>query len=72
MIWKLFRPRPILKITLPNHPEEEVFNRIKKSVGSDYIVILTSDQNLTDIKVEILNEKNEKDENKHKQFNLQG
>lgn len=54
MIWKLFRPRPILRVTFPGSPLQGVGDLFDKSIKDEYIVLIDFDENITQIKVEII------------------
>ena len=58
MIWRLFRPRPIIHISLPGEPEAGTHKLILKDLEDrmkgDYIVILTFNPNITEAKISIV------------------
>lgn len=58
MIWKLFRPKPILHVCLPGEPEDVTHKLILKDLEDrmegNYIVILTFNPNITEAKIGII------------------
>jgi len=58
MIWRLFRPRPIVKVLLPGSIIDEEYKTIltdlEKKVGKEYIVMLVASPHSTEIKIEIV------------------
>ena len=54
MLWKLFTPRQIVKITVPGEPNTKVDETLLKRFGKEYIVIVGFEPNGTTIKVEII------------------
>lgn len=59
MIWKLFRPKPILNISIPGDPKDEelskkVLGELTKRVEGNYIIILCVSPNITEVKLEII------------------
>lgn len=58
MIWRLFRPRPIFVLTLPQKlPLDEqaiVKEALKKEMGNEYKVVVLMDSHKTYIETKIL------------------
>jgi hypothetical protein len=58
MIWKLFKPRPIVKILLPGpitaEEHKTILTDLDKRMGKEYVVMLIFSPESSEIKIEIL------------------
>ena len=58
MIWRLFKPRQIVKVSIPDEITLEdhklVLNDLNKKMGKEYIVMLVRIPELTKIQIEII------------------
>jgi len=54
MIWRLFRPRPVLKITIPGEPISGIKDMFDKEVKKEYILLIEFDSTIKQMKVEIV------------------
>ncbi len=58
MIWRLFRPRPIFVLTIPNTMDKEEYdyikNQIKQEMGKEYNVIVLMDSHKVYVETKIL------------------
>jgi hypothetical protein len=60
MIWRLFRPRPIVKVLLPvpatitDKEHKMILTDLEERVGKEYIVMLIASPESSEIKIEIV------------------
>ena len=58
MIWRLFRPRPIFVLTIPQRMTQEelehIRQHVKKEMGDEYNVIVLMDAHKTYVETKIL------------------
>jgi hypothetical protein len=54
MIWRLFRPRQIVKITVPGETIPQVDRMLLDRFGKDYIVVVGFDPNASSMTIEII------------------
>jgi hypothetical protein len=58
MIWRLFKPRQIVKVSIPDNITLEehklVLDDLNKKMGKEYIVMLVVSSELTKIQIEII------------------
>ena len=53
-LWRLFKPRPIVKITLPMGTSLEIEKPLKEKFKGEYIVIVEYSTSVMTTKVEII------------------
>lgn len=54
MLWKLFKPRQIVKIIIPGEPNAGLDETLLKRFGKEYVVVVGFDANASTIKMEII------------------
>lgn len=54
MIWKLFRPKPILKIIFPSYVDKDTEQHFINKFKKDYIVIVEHNLYVSELKIEII------------------
>jgi hypothetical protein len=54
MLWKLFRPRPIVKITVPGEVIADADKMLVDRFNKEYVVVVGFDPNASQINIEII------------------
>lgn len=58
MIWRLFKPRPLVKISIPgvltDDEHKTILKDLDKRIGREYAVMLVMSPDLKEIKIEII------------------
>jgi hypothetical protein len=58
MIWRLFKPRPIVKVCIPGILSAEehklILKDLDKRMGKEYVVMLVMSSELNEVKIEIV------------------
>lgn len=58
MLWRLFKPRQIVKITIPgvltDDEHKSILNDLDNRMGGEYVVMLVMSPHINEIQIEII------------------